>query len=86
MQDVAGRLVNQFAGNLEQVIATGDGTAADGAPGPAPIKTADSVNLLATAGAPVLKRAVPVLIAIAVVVGAIIIIANRRSGSSTISR
>ena len=77
MQDVAGRLVNQFAGNLEQVIATGDGTAADGAPAPAPIMTADSVNLLATAGAPVLKRVVPVVIAVAVVVGAIIIIARR---------
>jgi len=79
MQDVAGRLVNQFAGNLEQVITagvgTGVGTEAGGAS--APIMTADSVNLLATAGAPVLKRVVPVVIAVAVVVGAIIIIARR---------
>ncbi len=77
MQDVAGRLVTQFAGNLEQIIAArGEGAAAD-ATSPAPIKTADSVNLLTTAGAPVLKRVVPVVIAIAVAVGIIIIIANR---------
>ena len=77
MQDVAGRLVTQFAGNLEQIIAArGEGAAAD-ATAPAPIKTADSVNLLTTAGAPLLKRVVPVVIAIAVAVGIIIIIANR---------
>jgi uncharacterized protein len=75
MQDVAGRLVTQFAGNLEQVIATRVGGSANGAA--PPIKTADSVNLLATAGAPVLKRVFPVVIAIAVVVGVVIIIANR---------
>jgi len=79
MQDVAGRLVNQFAGNLEQVITagvgTGVGTEAGGAS--APIMTADSVNLLATAGAPVLKRVIPVVIATAVVVGVVIFIANR---------
>ena len=56
-------------------VGTGVGTEAGGAS--APIMTADSVNLLATAGAPVLKRVVPVVIAIAVVVGAIIIIARR---------
>jgi carbon monoxide dehydrogenase subunit G len=76
MQDVAGRLVTQFAGNLEQVITIGDGTAADGAP--APIKTADSVNLLATAGAPVLKRVVPVVLATAVVVGVVIFFISNR--------
>lgn len=77
MQDVAGRLVTQFAGNLEQVIATrGHGAAAD-ATAAAPIKAADSVNLLAAAGGPVLRRVVPVVIAIAVAVGIIIIIATR---------
>ena len=75
MQDVAGRLVTQFAGNLEQVIAGRSGTV--GAVAPAPIKTSDSVNLLATAGAPILKRVVPVVIAIAGAVGVIIIIASR---------
>ena len=75
MQDVAGRLVTQFAGNLEQVIAGRSGSV--GAVAPAPIKTSDSVNLLATAGAPILKRVVPVVIAIAGAVGVIIIIASR---------
>ena len=75
MQDVAGRLVTQFAGNLEQVIAGRSGSV--GAVAPAPIKTSDSVNLLATAGAPILKRVVPAVIAIAGAVGVIIIIASR---------
>ncbi len=79
MQDVAGRLVTQFAGNLEQVIGARAQAAAGGAdaPAPAPIKTADSINLLGTAGAPILKRVIPVVIGIAVVVGVIILIANR---------
>lgn len=75
MQDVAGRLVTQFAGNLEQVIAGRSGSV--DAVAPASIKTSDSVNLLATAGAPTLKRVVPVVIAIAGAVGIIIIIASR---------
>ena len=75
MQDVAGRLVTQFAGNLEQVIAGRSGSV--GAVAPAPIKTSDSVNLMATAGAPILKRVVLVVIAIAGAVGVIIIIASR---------
>ncbi len=79
MQDVAGRLVTQFAGNLEQVIGARAQAAAGGAdaPAPAPIKTADSINLLGTAGAPILKRVIPVVIGIAVVVGIIIFIASR---------
>ncbi len=79
MQDVAGRLVTQFAGNLEQVIGARAQAAAGGAdtPTPAPIKTADSINLLETAGVPVLKRAIPVLIGIVVVVGIIVFIASR---------
>ena len=77
MQDVAGRIIDQFSGNLEQVIAArGAGTpSADGSttPVPAPvIKTADSINLMSTAGAPVLKRALPVLIGVIVVIGLII--------------
>ncbi len=79
MQDVAGRLVTQFAGNLEQLIGARAQAAAGGAdtPTPAPIKTADSINLLETAGVPVLKRVIPVLIGIVVVVGIIIFIASR---------
>ena len=75
MQDVAGRLVTQFAGNLEQVIAGRSGSV--GAVAPAPIKTSDSVNLLTTAVGPVLKRVVPIVIATVGAIGAIIIIVNR---------
>ena len=78
MQDVAGRLVTQFAGNLEQIIsARSEGAGAADATAPAPIKTADSVNLLTTAVGPVLKRVVPIVIATVGAIGAIIIIVNR---------
>lgn len=65
MQDVAGRLIDQFAGNLESVLSTSSASS------PPPIQTADSIDLLGTAGAPVLKRLIPVAIGV-VVVGALI--------------
>lgn len=80
MQDVSGRLVDQFAGNLEQVIgakgaaaaAVAAGGAAAAASVPAPqIQAADSINLMSTAGAPVLKRAIPVVIGVVVVVAVV---------------
>lgn len=61
MQDVAGRLIDQFAGNLESVLAT---SVAESQP---PIQAADSIDLLGTAGAPVLKRLIPVAIGVVVV-------------------
>lgn len=71
MQDVAGRLVGQFAGNLEQLIAsrsqTADGPSSQAVSAPT-IKAADSIDLMSTAGAPVLKRLIPVLAV--VIVGA----------------
>ena len=85
MQDVAGRIIDQFAANLEAVIASGgqapDVPAAGGttpaAPRPLP-HTADSIDLLGTAGAPVLKRAIPALIGLLAIVGIIWLIARRR--------
>ncbi|GDX31126.1 hypothetical protein LBMAG15_00600 [Actinomycetes bacterium] len=78
MQDVAGRIIDQFSSNLEQVIgARGDQAAAQASGDPAAvaappvIKAADSIDLLGTAGAPVLKRAIPVLIGVIVVVAII---------------
>ena len=75
MQDVAGRIIDQFAGNLEQVIGARGEHAAAAASGDtstivtAPvIKAADSIDLLGTAGAPVLKRALPVIIGVIVAV------------------
>jgi carbon monoxide dehydrogenase subunit G len=78
MQEVAGRLVDQFAGNLEQVIAAGSAPAAapaaDGAPtpaaaAPAPVKQAEALDLGSVAMGPVLKRAIPVVIGAVVVIG-----------------
>ena len=93
MQDVAGRLVGQFASNLEGVIASrsttvsepvSEGTSDDGgvattapAPTPAPPKQAEALDLGSVAMGPVLKRAVPVVIGVVVVVGVIWWIASR---------
>jgi len=93
MQDVAGRLVGQFASNLEGVIASrsttvsepvsegtfdGGGVATTApAPTPAPPKQAEALDLGSVAMGPVLKRAVPVVIGVVVVVGLIWWIASR---------
>ena len=82
MQDVAGRIIDQFAGNLAAtmtastaVAAAAGAAAADGTAAPVvtppPIKAADAIDLGSVATAPLLKRAVPVLIGIVVVVGLI---------------
>lgn len=78
MQDVAGRLVDQFAGNLEQLIASQSGAGSSssdavgsGASAPPAIKAADSIDLMATAGAPVLKRVIPVVAVVLVAAGLI---------------
>ena len=80
MQNVAGRLVSWSAGNLEQsASARGEGAAPE-AIGAAPIKTADSVNFLTSAGAPVRKRVASVVIAFVGAMGAIraiIMLVNR---------
>ncbi|MBI1378037.1 MAG: hypothetical protein GC157_11240 [Frankiales bacterium] len=95
MQDVAGRIVDQFADNLAATMGGGAGEpeaaapAAEGAEGgqpaaPAPVAAPprphadEAIDLLGTAGAPVLKRAIPVVIGVAVVVGVIIWIVRRR--------
>jgi len=107
MQDVAGRIVDQFAANLNALLsapaepapadaagadaggagdAGGMGDVANGqAPPPAPPRpapvlpqAADSIDLLGTAGAPVLKRVLPVVAVVAVVVVGVVIWAKRR--------
>lgn len=89
MQDVAGRIIDQFSVNLAaQMTAAAVGAAApvedagtDGPAAPAPAPRAatpprpvsdDAIDLLGTAGAPVLKRAIPVAIGAVVVIGLII--------------
>jgi len=86
MQDVAGRIIDQFSANLASVIADSGARAAAEASGePAPVsaptplpQAADSIDLLGTAGAPVLKRVIPAVAIIAALVGIIWLIARRR--------
>lgn len=86
MQDVAGRIIDQFSANLESVIASrgarAEAEARGAAPPPAaasPLpQAADSIDLLGTAGAPVLKRVLPAVAILAAIVGIIWLIARRR--------
>jgi carbon monoxide dehydrogenase subunit G len=98
MQDVAGRIIDQFSANLADTMAASGAAAAAAASGeaapasdgaaaasattttapPRPRPQADeAIDLLGTAGAPVLKRAIPVAIGVVVVVGVIIWISRR---------
>jgi len=76
MQDVAGRIIDQFAANLSAVIAAEINPVTD-QPVEVP-QAADSIDLLGAAGAPVLKRAIPIAIGIVVVVGIVWLIASRK--------
>jgi carbon monoxide dehydrogenase subunit G len=99
MQDVAGRIIDQFSANLAATMAASGAAAAAAAAGetapaadgaapaaatttttapPRPRPQADeAIDLLGTAGAPVLKRAIPVAIGVVVVVGVIIWLSKR---------
>lgn len=92
MQDVAGRIIDQFSANLATVIAASgaqaaaaSAAAAAGEPAPAPPaptplpQASDSIDLLGTAGAPVLKRAIPAALALVAIIGIIWLIARRRA-------
>jgi uncharacterized protein len=73
MQDVAGRLVGQFANNLEQLIA-GQGSEAAGESGvvSAPPQPVEAIDLGSVAMVPVLKRyGVPLAIVAIAVVGVV---------------
>ena len=93
MADVSKRLIDQFAGNLEQVIiappgrrrcgrrgrgAAGGGAASAAAPrAPAPVLNNEALDLGNAALVPVLKRVVPVVIGVIVVGGIIWWLASR---------
>jgi carbon monoxide dehydrogenase subunit G len=107
MQDVAGRIIDQFSNNLAaQMAAAGAAagaaaaaaegsaegaaegaaeagttttTAAPAAPAPAPqIQRDEAIDLLGTAGAPVLKRALPIALGVVALVAVIVWAASRR--------
>lgn len=96
MADVSKKLIGQFAGNLEQVIAarqvtataaaaavdagaaeSGEAVATATAPAPAPVLNNEALDLGNAAMVPVLKRVIPAVIVVAVVVGVIIWAVNR---------
>ncbi|MGA0208336.1 MAG: SRPBCC family protein [Candidatus Nanopelagicales bacterium] len=90
MQDVAGRLVGQFATNLEGVIASRTGAASADVPPEAtsgavaseprvvsPPQQAEALDLGSVAMGPVLKRAIPAVIVVVAVVAIIWVIASR---------
>lgn len=90
MQDVAGRLVGQFATNLEGVIASRTGGASADASQEAtsgavsseprivpPPQQAEALDLGSVAMGPVLKRAIPAVIVVVAVVAIIWVIASR---------
>ena len=81
MSDVAGRIIGQFAGNLEGVVAAGSGTGSSGstastdtsAPA-APAQAADAIDMMEVAGGAVAKKLIPVaLVVVAVVVAWILL-------------
>ena len=76
MQDVAGRIIDQFAANLSAVIAAEVNPVTD-QPVVVP-KAAESIDLLGAAGAPVLKRLIPVAIGVVAVVVLVVIISSRK--------
>jgi uncharacterized protein len=89
MAEISGKLITQFADSLAAMI-TADGAAADAASTPEPVNSAapetvrsaepaaaDAIDLLGTAGLPVLKRLAP-LVAVAVLVAFLVI--RRRRG------
>jgi carbon monoxide dehydrogenase subunit G len=83
MQDVAGRLVDQFANNLEQLISREGTEAAAGEPrvpgeAAAPVQPVEALDLGSVAMVPVLKRyGVPVAIVAIVIVGVVWWLASR---------
>jgi len=64
LADVSAKLVDQFAACLSAEIAAGQPAAVPGEPEPAPApprRPAEAIDLLETAGAPVLKRLAPLV-------------------------
>ena len=95
MQDVAARIIDQFAANLAAMMTARPRPGARGRGGRAPARRRpdraatgsrpaplphheEAIDLLGTAGAPVLKRAVPVAIGLVIVIGVIVWIARRK--------
>jgi len=74
MSDVAGRIIGQFAGNLEGVITAGTSTSsASGASGAAqatPAPAAEAIDMMEVAGGAVAKKLIPVVLVVVIAIGA----------------
>lgn len=76
MSDVAGRIIGQFAGNLEGVIAAGTGTSnstsSDSSESIAaiPAPAAEAIDMMEVAGGAVAKKLIPVVLVVIAVVAA----------------
>lgn len=87
MADVSKKLIGQFADNLSSVIMVRKGAATaaaaseaggeSAAPAPTPVLNNEALDLGNAALVPVLKRAVPVIIGVVVVVGVVIWLVRR---------
>lgn len=80
MSDVAGRIIGQFAGNLEGVVAAGSGASnaaisdSSAATAAMPAPAADAIDMMEVAGGAVAKKLIPVaLVVVAVVVAWILL-------------
>ena len=91
MQDVAGRIIDQFSANLATMMAAGGAAgvaaaaaaAAENGSAPAapaaPPKPAEAIDLGSVAAAPVLKRAIPAVLGVLLLVGIIAWIFRKKS-------
>jgi len=74
MSDVAGRIIGQFAGNLEGVITASTNataTSADsGAAQATPAPAAEAIDMMEVAGGAVAKKLIPVVLVIVIAIGA----------------
>ena len=80
MSDVAGRIIGQFAGNLEGVIATGSGgagttsTDASAPTAATPASAADAIDMMEVAGGAVAKKLIPVVLVVVALVAALLLL------------
>lgn len=77
MSDVAGRIIGQFAENLEGVVAAGSVTGSSGSTEgkdvpaiTAPAKAADAIDMMEVAGGAVAKKLIPVLLVVIAAIAA----------------
>jgi carbon monoxide dehydrogenase subunit G len=74
MSDVAGRIIGQFAGNLEGVITAGTSTSSasgdSGAAQATSAPVAEAIDMMEVAGGAVAKKLIPVVLVVVIAVGA----------------